>query len=91
MFLWIGTATSADKLACQKRTDHTLILPLYYNVSISCLVLCIFYVKPYTEGTQFFNILLDLIQNKRFKSTFLVMNISVVPQFPFVIFSYNKV
>lgn len=60
---------SADKLAFQKRADQAFILSCCY-VSISWLVLLLFYVKPYAERIQVINILLHLIQSKGFKSTF---------------------
>lgn len=71
---------SADKLAFQKLTDHALILSCCYNVSISCVALLFFYVKPYAERIQLNDVLLHLIQSKGFKSTFLIVTISVVHQ-----------
>lgn len=79
-----GNCHSGDKLAFQKQTAHALSLSCCSNVSISWLVLLGFYVKTYAERIQVFYILLHLIQSKRFKSTFLIVTISVVPQFPFL-------
>lgn len=77
---------SADKLTFQKPTDYALNLSCCYNLSISWLVLPVFYVKPYAERIQVINVLLHLIQSKRFKSTFLIVAIAVVHQLPFFYF-----
>lgn len=83
MVLWMGIVTQETSWPFKSK------LPMYLAfhaaiVSISWLVLLGFYVKPYAERIQFFYVLLHLIQSKGFKSTFLIVTISVVPHFPFL-------